>query len=142
MNHHTAINENKDNLKSLSHTLDLETSLEGEKVRSLSLLLGALRLSAHVVSRDPSQLPSQLTGRLIDRHEPTIKRLLEQIHKEVKYPWLRPLTASLTPPGGPLVRTLSGHSGGIWAVAAISDGRRGGVCFGGSDAERVGPGKK
>jgi hypothetical protein len=113
MNDHTAINKNKDILEISSHDLDSKTSLNGGKERSLSLLLGALRLSAHVVSRDPYQLPGQLTGRLLDSNEPAIKRILEQIYKEVKYPWLRPLMASLTPPGGPLVHTLSGHSGTI-----------------------------
>ena len=39
-------------------------------------------------------------------------------------PWLRPLRPSLTPPGGPLLRTLEGHTGGVNAVALTADGKR------------------
>jgi WD40 repeat protein len=34
------------------------------------------------------------------------------------------MTASLTPPGGPLIRTLEGHASGVKAVALTPDGRR------------------
>jgi WD40 repeat protein len=37
--------------------------------------------------------------------------------------WLRPLTASLTPPGGPLIRTFKGHTGTINDVSVTPDGR-------------------
>ncbi len=36
--------------------------------------------------------------------------------------WLRPLTSSLTPPGGNLVLTLYGHGEWVEAVAVIPDG--------------------
>ena len=38
--------------------------------------------------------------------------------------WLRPLTPSLTLPGGRLIRTLEGHTGGVSAVAVTPDGSR------------------
>src|SRR5262249_7836414 len=39
------------------------------------LVQGAIRLSAHVLSRDPSQLRGQLLGRLLDQDQPTIRSL-------------------------------------------------------------------
>ena len=38
--------------------------------------------------------------------------------------WLRPLTPSLTPPGGALVRTLEGHASAVAGVAVTPDGKR------------------
>ncbi len=102
-----------------------EAGLSGEARRKLSLLQGALRLSAHVLARDIAQLPSQLTGRLLGRQEAEFRNLLEEVRRKTTRPWLRPLTPSLTPPGGPLLYTLSGHSGPVKAVAVTPDGRRG-----------------
>ncbi len=101
-----------------------EAGLSGEARRRLGLLQGALRLSAHVLGHDPTQLPSQLTGRLLGREEPEFRNLLEEVRLKTTRPWLRPLTPSLTPPGGPLVFTLSGHRGQVKAVAVTPDGRR------------------
>ncbi len=95
-----------------------------EKEKSLSLLQGALRLSAHVLSKDPLQLPGQLTGRLLGIEESELKGLLEQIRLEVKHPWLRPLHVCLEVPGGPLLRTLAGHTDQVRALALTPDGRR------------------
>ncbi len=39
-------------------------------------------------------------------------------------PWLRPLTASLTQPGGALPRTLKGHTSTVWPISVTPDGRR------------------
>jgi len=39
-------------------------------------------------------------------------------------PWLRPLAPSLTPPGGAMLRTLEGHTAGVWALAVTPDGQR------------------
>jgi WD40 repeat protein len=84
-----------------------EAGLDAEARRPLTLLQGALRLSAHVVSYDARQLPSQLTGRLLASDQPVVNRLLDQVRKEQASPWLRPLSASLTAPGGGLVRTVT-----------------------------------
>ena len=86
------------------------------------LVAAALRLSAHVLADDPGQLPSQLTGRLAGQHDPQLQDLLQRTRRWTATPWLRPLTASLTPAGGPLLRILTGHDGWVQAVA-VSAGR-------------------
>jgi WD40 repeat protein len=88
------------------------------------LVASALRLSAHVLADDPGQLPSQLTGRLASLPDPQLRDLLRRARSWPVTPWLRPMTASLTPPGGPLQRTLAGHDGLVSAVAVSADGRR------------------
>ncbi|MDP2767727.1 MAG: hypothetical protein Q8O41_09815, partial [Candidatus Methanoperedens sp.] len=92
--------------------------------KSLRLIQGALRLSAHVFVQDKMQLPGQLVGRLMTHKAPEIQALMEQIKKWKGALWLRPLTPSLTPPGGPLLCTLEGHSDWVLAVAVTADGRR------------------
>ena len=89
----------------------------------LQLVQSAIRLSAHVLARDRRQLAGQLTGRLLGNRTPCVQALLEQITKSSDFVWLRPLTPSLTQPGGPLVCTLEGHTGWVTAVAIIPDGR-------------------
>ncbi|MCG8418135.1 MAG: protein kinase [Proteobacteria bacterium] len=94
----------------------------------LVLIRDTLRLSSHVLAADPEQLPSQLVGRLGHSRGPAgndrIRRLLDQALQQDRYPWLCPLRANLTPPGGALLRTLAGHSDIINAVALTEDGHR------------------
>jgi WD40 repeat protein len=92
--------------------------------RALALLQGALRLAAHVLARDPAQLPGQLTGRLLGVAAPDLQDFVAHIPAQEKAPWLRPLTPCLTAPGGPLLRTLAGHTGSVNAVALTADGRQ------------------
>ena len=54
---------------------------------------------------------------------PEIQQLLSQA-KQSKTTGLRPLTPSLTSPGGRLLRTLNGHSHWVRAVAVTADGKR------------------
>jgi WD40 repeat protein len=70
----------------------------------------ALRLSAHVLSGDKSQLPGQLLGRLQGSAWPQLERLVEKAHDGPGVPWLCPQTASLIPPGSSLLRTIPGGS--------------------------------
>ena len=88
-------------------------------LRSLQL---AIQLSAHVLVRDYRQLGSQLIGRLLGSAAPDIQALLKDAAENTHWPWIRPLTASLTPPGGPLIRTFKGHSAWVHSVALTSDG--------------------
>jgi len=90
----------------------------------LLLIVSAIRLSAHVLARDPRQLAGQLIGRLLGNRTPSIQGLLNQAAGGKPWLWLRPLNSSLTAPGGPLIRTLEGHKDWVNAVAVTPDGRR------------------
>jgi WD40 repeat protein len=94
-----------------------------EKADTLKLIQGAIRLSAHVVDKDKTQLAGQLLGRLMSFKAPGILALLAQ-SKQKQKPWLRPFTPSLMPPGTPLLRTLTGHSRPILAVAITPNGEQ------------------
>lgn len=89
----------------------------------IALVAGAVQLSMPVVLRDWCQLPSQLTGRLLEFENEAIVRLRGQIADETRHGWLRPLTPSLESPGGPLQCSLVGHAGRITAIAVTPDGR-------------------
>jgi WD40 repeat protein len=89
----------------------------------LRLVQGALRLSAHVLSRDKCQLQSQLSGRLLGQSANRLQTLLQQTTQYQQSPWLRCLVPSLEQVGGPLVRTLSGHTDSVNGVAVSPDGR-------------------
>jgi hypothetical protein len=89
----------------------------------LRLVQGAIRLSAHILAREKDQLPGQLLGRLLAMESPAIRGLVEQTGVTTTGPWLRPLAASLTHPGGALLRTLELHTRWINAVAVLPDGR-------------------
>ena len=92
---------------------------------AVRLAADALRLSAHILAEAPGQLLSQLTGRLANQSNLQVRDLLQRIYHRPTPPlWLRPLTASLAAPGGPLLRTLTGHHRRVVAVAVSVDGRR------------------
>jgi WD40 repeat protein len=94
--------------------------------REAMLVHDALRLSSHVLARDARQLPGQLVGRLggITQGNARITALLAQTRSMARYHWLRPVTPSLTPPGGPLLRTFAGHTDSVSAIAMTADGKR------------------
>jgi hypothetical protein len=92
---------------------------------ALDLIHGAMRLSAHVITRNPDQFASQMVGRLLPYHDlATIDEFVNRIAEGASKPWLRPLQATLHPPGTSLVRTLQGHTGVVAGVALSGDGRR------------------
>jgi WD40 repeat protein len=136
--HHLVESGRKDELHELLYNFDwLQAKLDATDVTSLisdydhmpenpdlHLVQSALRLSAHVLARDNKQLVCQLMGRLQSFQETEIVSMLEQARKNKSGMWLRPLTPSLTPPGGPLIRTLEGHTGVVTTVAVTPDGRR------------------
>ncbi|MEH2295548.1 MAG: hypothetical protein V7K31_21260, partial [Nostoc sp.] len=96
-----------------------------KKGTSLKLIQGALRLSAHILPMDKGQLASQLHGRLLNQKMlEEIQALLAKINQKTTIPWLCPLTPSLTPPGGRLLRTLKGHSDSVNAVAITPNGQQ------------------
>ena len=91
------------------------------KEADLRLVQSAIRLSAHVLARDHRELAGQLTGRFLANTAPDIQALLKKAAEGKGRPWLRPLSTSLTPPGGPLIRTLEGHTRIVTAVAVTPD---------------------
>ncbi len=95
-----------------------------QRDEELRLVEGALRLSAQVLAKDRDQLAPQLLGRLLDREEPGIQRLLQRARERHPGAWLRPTRATFVRPGGaPLIRTLEERANGVTAVAVV-DGRR------------------
>ncbi|NEO93353.1 MAG: WD40 repeat domain-containing protein [Moorea sp. SIO3G5] len=92
-----------------------------QTIESLKLIQGALRLSRNILSEDSTQLAGQLSGRLLDCDTPDIQRLLQQI-PQTETTYLRSLRATLNPPTGPLLSTLSGHGDSVNAVAVTPDG--------------------
>jgi WD40 repeat protein len=91
-------------------------------LKSLTLVCGALRLSSHILAKNPDELATQLYGRLKDSGVPVVDHFLKQIANLQVTPWLMPLTASFIQPGGPLVRILQGHTDWVNAVAVTPDG--------------------
>lgn len=87
--------------------------------QEVRLLQETLRLAAHILARDPRQLAGQLLARLVGEI-PGIQKLLLRARSWSRRSWLRPRTASLPGPGGPLIYTLEGHSNGVLAVAMLN----------------------
>src|ERR1019366_2977127 len=90
----------------------------------LRLIQSAMRLSAHVIARDPRQFASQLLGRLLPYEIPLARHFTQSVVAAAPRPWLRPLKPALQPPGTGLLCTLSGHTRDVIAVAVTPDGRR------------------
>lgn len=85
----------------------------------------AVRLSAHVLARDPRQFASQMVGRLLDPEEaPAIRHFTESLTARAPKPWLRPLHPALQGPGASLIRTLEGHTRAVNCVVFSADGSR------------------
>lgn len=116
----------------------LQTKLEATNVYSLlndfnwlvsdaaiQLLSSAIRLSAHVISSDTSQLAGQLHGRLIGSGYDEIDAVLDDATQWSRKPWLCPLSASLRHAASELHRTLQAHQwGDVHAVMITDDGKK------------------
>ena len=83
-----------------------------------------MRLSAHILGQDRDQVPSQLYGRLLSSDAPGVKNLLGKLVEWEEEPWIKSLVPSLDQAGGPLIRTLVGHSLSVDAVSVTPDGKR------------------
>ena len=104
---------------------DLLEEPGGFNTREPFLVRDAVRLAAYAVSDDPSQIRSQIVGRLMARPETGIKALCERGMSSAARPWLCPLNARLAAPGSMLIATLSGHSQRVIALA-VREGSDGG----------------
>jgi WD40 repeat protein len=87
------------------------------------VLQGTLRLSAHFLAQDKTQLAGQLLGRLPLDASAEIQAVRAQAEGWRAGSWLRPLAPTFTMPGGALRRTMSGHGETINALAVTPDGR-------------------
>lgn len=103
---------------------DLDEILrQGGDDPALATLREALLLSVDGLTRDPGQLAGHLVGRLALVADPRIQRLVSGARAWQGGAWLRPMNASLVPPGEPLVRILRGRFDPVSAVALSPDGR-------------------
>jgi WD40 repeat protein len=91
--------------------------------QAAELIRSALRLSAPALLDHKAQLPGQLLGRLMSFPQAKILALMEQCGAWQGNLWLRPLSATLTPPGTTLLATMGEPGGGIQAIAVSDDGR-------------------
>jgi len=135
--YHLVEAERKDELRGMLFDFGwLQAKLDGVDVYSLiadydylsddsdlRLVQGAIRLSAHVLARDKAQLAGQLLGRTQSFRESGIQSMLKQAREWEGDLWWCPLTTSLTPPGGPLIRIMEGHTSSVSAVAVTPDGK-------------------
>ena len=104
--------------------LEEDEKLETEQVKTLKLIQRALQLSAHVLNQDPNQLVGQLWGRLQNCPQPEIQKILaDAAQSKSETIWLRPTIASLTIPGGSLLRTLTAHYMSVNSVVIAPDGK-------------------
>jgi WD40 repeat protein len=93
--------------------------------REAELVQGALRLSSHVLAKDPSQFTSQIVGRLLPHEQQAnIRQLCASLVETAEHTWLRLLRPTLDPPGTALLRTLVGHSNFVTAVALTPGGEQ------------------
>ncbi|WP_181154405.1 hypothetical protein [Nostoc sp. 'Peltigera membranacea cyanobiont' N6] len=108
------------------YDLALQPSIESpEDVKnSLRLIQGAIRLSANTLLKEKTQLSGQLLGRLMSFEIPQIQLILVEAKKWKQVAWLRPLTPSLTPPVGPLIRSFFGHNSPITSLVVLPDGQQ------------------
>jgi len=87
------------------------------------LVQQALQLAATALAADKAQLRSQLYARLLPFSQDGPRALVEDAER-AEGPWMRALAPTLTLPGGPLIRTLTGHTGFVDAVVLFDRGRR------------------
>ncbi|MBN1303172.1 MAG: DUF4062 domain-containing protein [Anaerolineales bacterium] len=106
-------------------TLEASSQLSIE-MKPLALIRDTFLLASRILARDSKQISGQLLGRLRGVENPEIKDLLKRAEAWKGAPWLCPLNACLTAPGGPLLYTLqSDQLDGVWSVMPIGqDGSR------------------
>ncbi len=100
---------------------DYDVALSRSEDEALQLVQDAIRLSAHILAENKTQLWVQLYGRLMVHDNPDIQGILIA---PLEFPWLRPLMPSLPQAGGPLLRVLESRSGPIEAVAVMANESR------------------
>ena len=98
-------------------------NISSETKHALDEIKSAILLSSVILSKDPTQFPTQIFGRLLGVKDPDIKEFLEMVKNQQKEFWLRPINNVLLTPKGPCKLILEGHLREVRAVAVCSDGR-------------------
>jgi WD40 repeat protein len=76
---------------------------------ALALIHDAVRLGSNVISSDPDQFSSSVAGRLVAHEDqPGVHAFTSRLREQPPKPWLRLITPTLTPPGGPLLLMIKG----------------------------------
>jgi NB-ARC domain-containing protein/apoptotic protease-activating factor 1-like protein/WD40 domain-containing protein len=83
-----------------------------------------LRMSAHVLNREPRELTAQLLGRLGKVDGNRTARLLDRACRELPPGILIPCGAGHLLPPGALLQTLEGHSSVVYGAVLSADGAR------------------
>jgi WD40 repeat protein len=123
INHKITISSPQLLIEDYGLTQSSNSQIPEKEKESLKLIQAAISLSENILDEDKTQLAGQLLGRLLLFEMPEIQTtLLQAKQDQQKEPWLRPLTSSLTPPGEPLLRTLTGHNNWVTTVAITPDG--------------------
>lgn len=92
---------------------------------ALPVVLAAMRLSSHIVEREPAEFVTQLAGRLVAHAaEPAVATFIGALCRAAPRPWLRPMNVVLQPPKTGLVRTYENDRDEITALAVTADGSR------------------
>lgn len=101
---------------------DYELLSDDENLQSVQ---SAVRLSAHVLAGDKTQLAGQLLGHLLSYDKASdIQSLLEQAKQWQDTPWLRPLTSSLASSGSVVhILRCSQFLSLVSSVTVTSDGK-------------------
>lgn len=85
------------------------------------LIQRAIQLSSPYLNKDINFIEGQLAGRLLSINNTTaVNNIINELNQQT-YPWLRPLTATLTSPVEPLFRTLIGHTQKIHGIVYLQD---------------------
>ena len=92
-------------------------------LQSFELMGKGCLISAHILTKYPNQLSSQLFGRLNLINNYGIKTFLDNMLNCQVKPWLMPMSNTLESPGGALIRKLDGHTGTITSVVLTNDNR-------------------
>ena len=109
-------------VEDVDRVLAVADRIESDVAEGLRVLRATLRLSAHILARDPMQLRVQLHARIDRRDLPVVASLLAQ-SAEATDVWLRPESASFWRPDGAVVSTIAAHAAPLTALALTRDGR-------------------
>lgn len=105
-------------------TAGIENGIAKQYQKSFTAIRDAIRLSSGALVHSPSQLKSQMVGRLFNSNDTLIKTFLVNAEKSNKNPWLRPLSPTLNQAGNRLVKSVRTLSKSYVKVAVNCDGTR------------------